>query len=66
MIQFLKRISPITSASFSPVDSNQLVCAERDGVYIVDIRKPKRSVFFSLIPHALRVYVTFELAYYSY
>ena len=29
---------------FSPVDANQLVCTQMDGLYVVDIRKPKRSV----------------------
>ena len=49
MIQFLKRHGPLSSAMFSPVDPNQLTCAEVDGVFVVDIRKPKRFVIFFVI-----------------
>ena len=34
---------------FSPVDPNQLACAQVDGVFVVDIRKPKRFVIFFVI-----------------
>ena len=33
---------------FSPVNPNQLVSAELDAVYVVDIRKPKRLVYTEL------------------
>ena len=42
--QFLQRQSSIKSAMLSPVDSNQLVCAESDGVFVIDIRKPNERV----------------------
>ena len=44
VIQFLKRQSPVLSALFSPVDANQLALVEHNSLYVVDIRKPKRSV----------------------
>ena len=41
---------------FSPVDPNQLVCAEVDGVFVVDIRKPKRlvKVYWKTVASLLR------------
>ena len=56
----MKQHSPVRSAMFSPVDPNQLVCATWDGMYVYDIRKPKRlvldknAVSFSVLSSRIR------------
>ena len=63
VIQFLKRHAPVISALFSPVDPYQLACAQVDGVYVVDIRKPKRWAFFFIKPIRLSTYTSIRWVY---